>query len=321
MSTRSIWKGTLNFGLVSMPVKLHTATSSKTVRFHQLHATDKVRIQTKRVCPADQREVSFEELVRGYEIAPDHYVVVNDEELEALAPEATRTIEIEDFVDLEEIDPIYFDHPYYVTPSRGGAKSYKLLLQVLRETGKVAIARVVLRSRERLVAVRPYDEALLMTTMVFGDEVRATSELSDLDSEVEVGSRELKIARDLVESLSERFESSRYRDTYREAVLDLIDRKASGEEIVVQPPHPEKPQESPDLVSALQASLKDVRKRAPKDGAKPKKNRPAKRVSLAGDADAKSNGAAKPKREVASPPRSNRRGAGDPPHTHHQRRH
>src|ERR1700685_3667521 len=203
---RSMWMGTLNFGLASTRVKLHTAASSKTVPFCQLHAHDNVRVQTKRFCPADEEEVSFEEIVRGYEIAPERYVVIEGEELAALAPEVTRTIEIEDFVDLEEIDRIYFDQPYYVVPNRGGARSYRLLLQAMRETGKVAIARVVLRSRERLVAVRAYGDALLMTTMSFGDEVRPASELNELLAEVEVGERELEVARRLVSSLAEPFD-------------------------------------------------------------------------------------------------------------------
>jgi DNA end-binding protein Ku len=263
---RSMWMGTLNFGLVSMPVKLYAATTSKTVHFCQLHAGDNVRVQTKRFCPVDEAEVPFDEIVRGYEIAPERYVVIEDEELAAIAPEVSRTIEIEDFVDLEEIDRIYFDQPYYVVPNRGGARSYRLLLQAMRETGKVAIARVVLRSRERLVTVRAYGETLLMTTMAFGDEVRPASELNELLAEVEVGERELEVAQRLVSSLAEPFDIAKYRDTYREAVLDLIDRKASGEEIVVQPELRERAPESPDLMSALEASLVQARERAGEDG-------------------------------------------------------
>jgi DNA end-binding protein Ku len=311
-----MWMGTLNFGLVSMPVKLYTATSSKSVHFHQLHASDNVRVQTKRFCPVDEEEVSFDEIVRGYEIAPERYVVVEDEELAALAPEITRTIEIEDFVDLEEIDRIYFDQPYYVVPNRGGARSYRLLLQAMRETGKVAIARVVLRSRERLVAVRAYEDTLLMTTMIFEDELRPTSELNELLGEAEVGERELEVARRLVDSLAVPFDVSKYHDTYREAVLDLIDRKASGEEIVVQPSlQQSRESSSPDLMSALQASLEEVRKRSGEDGSKPRKSKgSAQRLPSGGkDAGSKTNGAVKsnaaaklkgatkPKRKVASP--------------------
>ncbi len=259
-----MWMGTLNFGLVSMPVKLYSAVTNKSVHFNQLHGADNARIQQKRVCSADGEEVPFEEIVKGYELAPERYVVIEDAELAALAPEATRTIEIEDFVELEEIDRIYFDQPYYIVPNRGGARSYKLLLQAMRDTGKVAIARVVLRSRERLVAVHPRGDVLMMTTLSYADEINPTSELRELGGEEEsaaVGERELDVARRLVESLAEPFDITRYKDTYREAVLDLIDRKASGEEIVVEPRPAVETLQTPDLMGALQASLERARER------------------------------------------------------------
>jgi len=259
-----MWMGTLSFGLVSMPVKLYSAVQSKSVHFNQLHGADHARIQQKRVCSADGEEVPFEEIVKGYELAPERYVVIEDAELQALAPEATRTIEIEDFVEIDEIDRIYFDQPYYVVPNRGGARSYKLLLQAMRETGKVAIARVVLRSRERLVAVHPREDVLVMTTLHYADEINPTSELRELNSEEKeatVGERELGVARRLVESLAEPFDIGRYRDTYREAVLDLIDRKAGGEEIAVEPHPVAEALQSPDLMGALQASLEQARER------------------------------------------------------------
>ena len=170
---RSIWTGAISFGLVSVPVKLYSAVSSKTVRFHQLHAADGVRIQQKRVCPADGEEVAYDDIVKGYEIAPDRYVVITPEELAAIEPQKSRTIEIEDFVELAEIDPIYYDHPYYLVPAAGGAKPYRLLLEAMRASEKVAIARVVLRSKEQLVAIRPMDDVLAMATMNFADEVVA----------------------------------------------------------------------------------------------------------------------------------------------------
>ncbi len=259
-----MWMGTLSFGLVSMPVKLYSAVHSKSVHFNQLHGADHARIQQKRVCSADGEEVPFEEIVKGYELAPERYVVIEDAELQALAPEATRTIEIEDFVEIDEIDRIYFDQSYYVVPNRGGARSYKLLLQAMRETGKVAIARVVLRSRERLVAVHPREDVLVMTTLHYADEINPTNELRELngkEKEATVGERELGVARRLVESLAEPFDIDRYRDTYREAVLDLIDRKAGGEEIVVEPHPVAEALQSPDLMGALQASLEQARER------------------------------------------------------------
>lgn len=260
-----MWMGTLNFGLVSMPVRLYTATTSRSVHFHQLHAADHARIQQRRICSADGEEVPYEEVVRGYELAPERYVVVEDDELAAIAPEATRAIEIQDFVQLEEIDRIYFDQSYYIVPQRGGARSYRLLLRAMQETSRVAIAHVVLRSRERLVAVHPHKDVLMMTTLHYADEVNPTSDLRELQEEREtsVNERELDVARRLVESLSEPFDAARYRDTYREAVLDLIDRKASGEEVVVEPRPAVEALQAPDLMGALQASLERARGRAP----------------------------------------------------------
>ena len=151
---RSIWRGAISFGLVNVPVKLYSAVSKKTVRFNQLHDEDGQRIQLKRVCSVDGEEVPFEHIVKGYEISPERYVVISPDELDALDPAKTRTIDIEDFVDLEEIDPLYYEHPYYLVPDTGAAKAYKLLLSALEETNKVAIARVVIRSKEQLVAIR-----------------------------------------------------------------------------------------------------------------------------------------------------------------------
>ncbi|HYM45054.1 MAG TPA: Ku protein [Solirubrobacteraceae bacterium] len=284
---RSMWKGTLGFGLVSVPVKLYSAVTSRSVHFHQLHGADNGRIRQKRVCSADGEEVPFEEIVKGYEIAPERYVVVEDSELAALAPKATQTIEIEDFVEIGEIDRIYFDQPYYVVPDRGGARPYRLLLEAMLQTGKVAIARVVLRSRERLVAVHPHGDVLMMTTLSYADEINPTSELSELNGEQEaVGERELEVARRLIESLAEPFEMGRYEDTYREAVLELIERKASGEEVVVEPGPAVQELEAPDLMSALQASLEKAQGRGGEGGrakgkAKARKQAPAPKPARA----------------------------------------
>ena len=177
---RSIWRGAISFGLVNVPVKLYSAVSKKTVRFNQLHAADGVRIQQKRVCPADGEEVPYENIVKGYEIAPDKYVIITPEELEALDPKKTRTIDIEDFVDLDEIDPLYYEHPYYLVPDTGASKAYRLLLDALRDTNKVAIARVVLRSKEYLTAIRPAGDVLTMETMLFADELVPSDRLDEL---------------------------------------------------------------------------------------------------------------------------------------------
>jgi DNA end-binding protein Ku len=259
---RPIWSGTISFGLVTVPVKLFSAVNRKTVRFHQLHESTGVRIQQKRVDPQTGEEVPYDEIVRGYEIAPDRYVVIAPEELEALDPKKTRTIDIEDFVDLGDIDPIFYDHPYYLVPGQGGAKPYRLLLEAMRETSKVAVARIVIRSKEQLVAVRPMGDVLGMTTMIFADEVVDPEKLEDLPDpdDVKTTDRELDIAKQLVESLSGRFEPDKYHDSYREEVLALIERKAAGEQIAVQPALDEEQAPVPDLMSALKASLDAVRK-------------------------------------------------------------
>ncbi|HVW17338.1 MAG TPA: Ku protein, partial [Solirubrobacteraceae bacterium] len=256
---RAIWTGAISFGLVSVPVKLYSAVSSRTVRFNQLNRATGARISMRRVDSSTGEEVPYEDVVKGYELAPDRYVVVEPDELEALDPVATHTIEIQDFVDLAEIDPVFYDHPYYLAPAAGGAKPYRLLVEAMRETGKVGIATVVLRSKEQLVALRPLDDgALGMATMVFADEVVDPATLDDLPDEVDVAQRELEIAKQLIESLAAPFEPAKYRDTYRERVLELIERKAAGEQVAAAPQAPERPA-VPDLMAALKESLEAVR--------------------------------------------------------------
>jgi DNA end-binding protein Ku len=242
-----------------VPVKLYSATSPKTVRFHQLSSKTGVRIKQKRVDPTTGEEVPFEDIVKGYEITPERYVMIDPDELEALDPKATRTIDIEEFVDLADIDPIYYDHSYYLAPAAGGAKAYRLLVDAMRESGKVGIGRVVLRSKQQLCALRPTGEALTLSTMLFGDEVLSPDRLDELESvnEAEASERELTMAQQLIDSLSSDFEPDKYHDEYRERVLDLIERKAAGEEIAIQP-QAEEPAAAPDLMAALEASLAAV---------------------------------------------------------------
>ena len=272
---RAIWSGAISFGLVNVPVKLYSATSPKTVRFHQLSSKTGSRIRQKRVDPSTDEEVPYEEIVKGYEITPDRYVVIEPDELDALDPKATKTIDIEEFVDLSEIDPIYYDHSYYLAPTAGGAKAYRLLLEAMRDENKVGIGRVVLRSKQQLSALRPTGQVLTLTTMLWGDEVLSPDRLDELDSvaESEPSERELKMAEQLIESLSGPFEPERFKDEYRERVLDLIERKAAGEQIAVQP-QAEEPQAAPDLMAALEASLAAVRDEKPK--APSRKRAPAK---------------------------------------------
>jgi DNA end-binding protein Ku len=257
---RAIWSGAISFGLVNVPVKLYTATSPKTVRFNQLSSKTGARIRQKRVDPTTDLEVPYEEIVKGYELTPERYVVISNEELEALDPKATRTIDIEEFVDLEDIDPIYYDHSYYLAPTAGGAKAYRLLLDAMRDSGKVGIGKVVIRSKQQLCALRPTGEVLTLTTMLFGDEVLSPDRMDELDSigETAATDRELKMAQQLIESLSTDFAPEKFKDEYRERVLELIERKAAGEEIAVQPVA-EEPEAAPDLMAALEASLAAVR--------------------------------------------------------------
>jgi DNA end-binding protein Ku len=278
---RSIWTGAISFGLVTVPVKLYSAVNRKTVRFNQLNAKTGSRIAQKRVDASTGEEVAYEDLVKGYEISSDRYVVIDPAELDSVQPAKTKTIDIEDFVDLEEIDPIFYDHPYYLAPGAGGAKPYRLLLEAMRDTNRVAIAKVVIRQKESLVAIRPLadHDVLEMATMLFADEVVDPARIDDIPAaeDVKTNKREIDIAKQLIESLAGEFEPTKYKDTYREAVLEMIEKKAAGEEIVIQP-EDEETAPVPDLMSALKASLDAVRERTgDEDGdggdAKPKRKR------------------------------------------------
>jgi DNA end-binding protein Ku len=265
-----MWSGAISFGLVNVPIKLYSAVSKKTVRFHQLNGETGSRIAQKRVDSVTGEEVPYENLVKGYELTKDRYVLISPDELETLDPEKSRTIDIEDFVDLADIDPVYYDHPYYLVPDKGAAKAYGLLLNAMQESGRVAIARVVLRSKEQLVAIRPDRDGsvLMMETMIFADEVVPKDDLDGLPDaeELKVSDREVAMAQQLIESLSGDFEPDKYKDQYREKVLELIEKKAQGEEIAVAPEAPA-PAKVPDLMAALEASLAAVRT----DDEKPKR--------------------------------------------------
>jgi len=304
---RAIWSGAISFGLVNIPVKLYSAVSKKTVRFHQLDGKTGSRISQKRVNPQTGEEIPYEQLVKGYELSPERYVVVTPEELEAIEPKKTRTIDIEDFVDIEDIDPIYYDHPYYLAPGTGAAKSYALLLQAMEDSGKVGIARVVIRSKENLVALRPRGEVITMETLLFGDEVVDPGAIDDLpdSNEVKASKREVDMARQLIDSLAADFDPSKYRDEYRDAVLEMIERKADGQEIAVQPAE-EEPAAVPDLMAALEASiagskrqggsrpkLKEAKSSSAKNGTSAKNGPSAKNGSSAKSGSA--SGAAKKK--------------------------
>jgi DNA end-binding protein Ku len=290
---RAIWTGAISFGLVTVPVKLYSAVDRKVVRFHQLSSRTGARVAQRRVDAQTEEEVPYQEIVKGYEIAPDRYVVIEPAELDALEPAKTRAIEIEDFVELSQIDPIFYDHPYYLAPGTGGSKPYRLLLDAMEQTGRVAIARVVIRSKEQLVAVRPMGDVLGMATMLFADEILPPERLEEVvqAAQVKTTKRELDIAKQLIESLSGDFEPEKYTDSYREQVLALIERKAEGKEIAVAPAPEAVTEPVPDLMSALKASLDAVR--AAGDGGETRKER------AAGKAAAK-----KPQAKRASAPRT-----------------
>ena len=269
---RAIWSGAISFGLVNIPVKLYSAVQRKTVRFHQLDSKDNTRIQQKRVNPATGEEVPYEQLVKGYEISPDRYVVIAPEELDSLQPEKTRTIDIEAFVDLDQIDPIYYDHPYYLLPDKGAEKAYALLLQAMKDANKVGIARVVIRSKENLVAIRPRDGILAMETLLFGDEVIPPDSFDELPQgkDAKAKKAEVDMAKQLIGSLATDFDPDEYRDTYRDAVLEMIERKSEGEEIVTQPAEEAPAAEVPDLMAALEASIKGAKRQTDKPKSKAK---------------------------------------------------
>ena len=255
---RSIWTGAISFGLVNVPIKMYTAVRKQDVRFHQLHVKDGSRIQQKRVCAEEGVEVPWEEIAKGYEVGKDRYVMIEPEELEALDPESTHTIDIEDFVDLVDIDPLYFDSSYYLVPDKRGAKAYRLLLEAMEESKKVGIARFVMRTKQYLAALRPKGDVLVLSTMNFADEVMTEDELDDLPGKTKIDQRELDIAERLIDSLSTSFKPEKYHDDYREQVEKLIDRKAKGEEIVA-PAATAKPAPVVDLMAALEASLAKVK--------------------------------------------------------------
>src|ERR687897_144338 len=258
---RAIWSGTISFGLLNVPVKLYSAVSKQTVRFRELRESDGSRVRHKRVAEADGKEVSYDDIVKGYEFAPDQYVILTRDELEELDPKKTRAIEIKDFVDLDDIDPIYFEHPYYLGPDKGAEKAYALLAKAMRDERKVAIARFVLRNKEHLAAIRPMDGVLTLTTMRFADEVVPPDQLDgvELGNGQKLDKREVEMAKELIDSLSGDFEPDKYRDEYREELLALIERKAQGKEIVAQPSEELEPTKAPDLMAALEESLASVR--------------------------------------------------------------
>jgi DNA end-binding protein Ku len=281
---RPIWSGSISFGLVNVPVKLFSAVNRKTVHFNQIDSRTGSRIKYQKVSAADGAEVPGEAIVKGYELPSGQYVLVDDAELSSLDPEASRTIDIEEFVELDQIDPIFYDNAYYVAPDKATIKPYALLARAMEETGKIGVARFVMRSKQYLCAVRPKDGKLLLSTMVYADEVNDPAEINEFEAveSTEVSAKELTMAKQLIESLGSDFQAEQFEDTYRVKVLDLIERKASGETGLVEVPEVEAPDKVVDLMAALEASVaaaKESRKRHPTGKADEEKKPARKRKS------------------------------------------
>lgn len=265
---RAIWSGSLSLGLVNVPVKLHSAVKRKDVHFHQLQENTGARIRYKKVSEKTGREVDSDNIVKGYEIAKGNYVTVTDDDFEAAEPERTHTIEVEDFVDLDEIDPLQYVATYWVAPdgTKGASKAYALLRDAMEKKQRVAVARFVLRTKEHLVVVRPVKGALALHTMLFPDEIVDASDVDGLPVRAKADGREMKMAEQLIESLTVKWDPKKYRDTYREKLLDVIERKAKGEEIVTQPR--EDRADVVDLMAALEASIEASKSRRTRSRAK-----------------------------------------------------
>ncbi len=266
---RAIWSGSISFGLLNVPVKLYSAVARRNIALREIRESDSARIKHRRVAEGTDEEVPYENIVKAYEITPGQYVPLSKDEMSALAPEKTRAIDVQDFVDLDEIDPIYFDSPYYLGPAEGAEKAYSLLARAMEASGKVAIARFVFRNKEHLAAIRTSGGALTLTTMRFADEVVSADELEDVlpEKAPAVNKKEQEMAQQLIDSLSTDFDPTAYRDEYREELMSLIERKAEGKEIVASKAEEPKATKAPDLMAALEESIAAVKGKG--DGGKP----------------------------------------------------
>jgi len=256
---RAIWKGSISFGLVNIPIALYPATRREELKFRLLRKSDLSPVNYKRVAEKDGKEVPWDQIVKGYEYEKGKYVVLKDEDFERVDLEATQTVDIQDFVDVDEIDPIFFYKPYYLEPQKGGDKAYALLRDALKDSNRVGIAKVVIKTRQYLAGVKPEDGALVLELMHFADELADTEKLH-VPKKVEVGKREMNMAKSLIDSMSSKWEPEKYRDDYREALMEVIEEKveAGGKEIEEKPRKAPKPTKVIDLVSVLQKSLEQT---------------------------------------------------------------
>jgi DNA end-binding protein Ku len=307
---RAIWSGTISFGLLNVPVRLFSAVARRNIALREIRESDNSRIKHKRVAEGTDEEVPYENIVKAYELTPGQYVPLTKDEMSALAPEKTRAIDVQDFVDIEEIDPMYFDSPYYLGPADGAEKAYSLLAAAMESSGKAAISRFVFRNKEHLAAIRAADGVLTLTTMRFHDEVVPPSELDDAlpDKKPKVAKREQQMAEQLIDSLSTEFEPDAYKDEYREQLLALIEQKAEGKEIVAPEAEAPKATKAPDLMAALEESIAAVKEKGGGDGdgakkaSKPKAakaSKPKKGKSSSKSSKSKSGGSSRSKAKAS----------------------
>ncbi len=287
---RAIWSGTISFGLLNVPVRLFSAVARRNIALREIRDSDSARIKHRRVAEGTDEEVPYENIVKAYELSPGQYVPLSKDEMAALAPEKTRAIDVLDFVDIEEIDPMYFDSPYYLGPADGAEKAYSLLAAAMESSGKAAISRFVFRNKEHLSAIRASDGVLTLTTMRFYDEVVPPTELDDAlpDKAPKVAKREREMAEQLIDSLSTEFNPGDYKDEYREQLLALIEQKAEGKEIVAPEAEEPKATKAPDLMAALEESIAAVKEKGGTTSAKPKKAAKASKAKKSNSTKSKS---------------------------------
>jgi DNA end-binding protein Ku len=304
---RAIWSGTISFGLLNVPVRMYSAVARRSIALREIRESDSARIKHRRVAEGTDEEVPYENIVKAYELSPGQYVPLGKDEMAALAPEKTRAIDVQDFVDIEEIDPMYFDSPYYLGPADGAEKAYSLLASAMESSGKAAIARFVFRNKEHLSAIRASDGVLTLTTMRFHDEVVPPSELDDSlpDKAPKVAKREREMAEQLIDSLSTKFNPNDYRDEYREQLLALIEQKAEGKEIVAPEAEAPKATKAPDLMAALEESIAAVKEKGASSSSKGKAAKPKAKAApkpaskKQGKAKAKSSSRSKAKAKAS----------------------
>jgi len=293
---RAIWSGTISFGLLNVPVRMFSAVARRSIGLREIRESDSARIKHRRFAEGTEEEVPYENIIKAYELSPGQYVPLTKDEMAALAPEKTRAIDVQDFVDIEEIDPMYFDSPYYLGPADGAKKAYSLLAAAMEHSGKAAVARFVFRNKEHLSAIRANDGVLTLTTMRFHDEVVPPSDLDDAlpDKKPKVAKREQQMAEQLIDSLSTSFNPGEYKDEYREQLLALIEQKAEGKEIVAPETEAPKATKAPDLMAALEESIAAVKE---KGGKKPAKAKP--KAAKKSKAKAKSKSASRSKAKAS----------------------